>query len=129
MDTRSASVVLRETIQNLEIQQAFEEQSLKEQFHLTYERLRPVNLLRSSLEKFILAPPLADNLMGTAMGLVSGYLSRKIVVGTSGNIIRKFFGLLLQLGVTNTVEQHPDAIKSIGRIIYNYFLNKKENKY
>ena len=125
MEIRSASVVLRDSIQNLEIRQAYEEQILREQFILTYEQLKPVNLLKSSFKNFISAPPMADNMIGTAMGLLTGYLSRKIVVGTSANVIRKLFGLLLQLGVTNTIEQHPDAIKSTGRIIFNYFLNKK----
>jgi hypothetical protein len=33
----------------------------------------------------------------------------------------------MQLGVTNTVAQHPDTIKSIGQYIYQHFIrNKRE---
>ena len=69
-----------------------------------------------------------DNIIGAAVGLATGYLSKKIVVGTSGNIIRRFFGLLMQLGVTNTVAQHPDSIKSIGQFIYQHFLRNKKRQ-
>jgi len=74
---------------------------------------KPVNLLRSSIRDVASLPYLIDNIIGTAVGLATGYLSRKIVIGTSGNLIRKLFGFLLQLGVTNTVAQHPGSIKSM----------------
>lgn len=125
MEIKSASLELQDKIHFLEIQQAYEEQDLREQFNYTYEHLKPVNLLKDSLMKFISAPPLVNTVIGTAMGLASGYLSRIFVVGASGNIIRKFLGLLLQRGVTNAVEQHPDKLKLIGQYIYQYFLSKK----
>jgi hypothetical protein len=60
------------------------------------------------------------------LGLATGYLSRKIVVGASGNIFRKLLGSILQFGVTNIVAQHPDVIKSIGQFIFQHIFRKKE---
>ena len=128
MQNRSSTAVLKDTIQLLETEQKIEGRLLKEQFYLTYESLKPVNLLRSSIRDVASSPYLIDNIIGTAVGLATGYLSKKIVIGTSGNIIRKFFGLLMQLGVTNTIAQHPDSIKSIGQFIYEHFLRKKREK-
>ena len=128
MQNRSSTAVLKDTIQLLETEQKIEGRLLKEQFYLTYESLKPVNLLRSSIRDVASSPYLIDNIIGTAVGLATGYLSKKIVIGTSGNIIRKFFGLLMQLGVTNTIAQHPESIKSIGQFIYQHFLHKKSDK-
>jgi len=128
MQNRSSTAVLKDTIQLLETEQKIEGRLLKEQFYLTYESLKPVNLLRSSILDVASPPYLIDNIIGTAVGLATGYLSRKIMIGSSGNIIRKLFGFLLQLGVTNTIAQHPGSIKSIGQFINQHFLHKKSDK-
>ena len=125
MQHLSSSAVLKDTIQLLEAEQAFEKQMLKEQFYSTYERLKPANLLRSTLQDFTSTPYLIDHILSTAVGLATGYLSKKIVVGTSGNIIRKFLGFLMQVGVTDTIAKHPDQVKSIGQFIYKHFPGKK----
>jgi len=127
MEYISSSAVLKDTIQLLEVEQEIEGRLLKEQFKKTYESLKPVNLLKSTFMEVASSPYLLDNIIGAGVGLATGYLSKKIVIGTSGNIIRRFFGLLMQLGVTNTVAQHPDTIKSIGQFIYQHFLRKKEH--
>ena len=127
METRSSSVLLKNEIQLLEVEKAFQEQLLKEQIHATYESLKPVNLLRNTFSDVASSPFLIDNILGAAVGLATGYLSKKIVVGASGNIFRKLFGFMMQLGVTNTVTKHPDSIRSIGQFIYHHLLNRKES--
>ncbi len=117
---------LQEIIQLLEVQQAMEGQLLKEQFYKTYEALKPINLLSSTISDVVSSPYLINNLLGTALGLVSGYVSKKIVVGASGNLFRKLIGVIAQLGVTNSVTQHPGTIKSIGQFLYQHLLPKKE---
>jgi hypothetical protein len=72
------------------------------------------------------SPNLLDTLLSTSIGLATGYLSRKIVVGTSRNIFRKLIGSGLQLGITNIVAQHPEAVKSFGWFILHHFLHKKK---
>ena len=126
MENRSALAELRIEIELLEVQQALEREVLVEQFYQTYESLKPVNLLKNSLSQVISSPFLIDNILGTAVGLASGYLSKKIVVGASGNIFRKLLGFIIQLGVTGSVSQQPDSIKSIGHYIYQHLLHKKE---
>jgi hypothetical protein len=59
------------------------------------------------------------------MGLLSGFLSRKIFVGTSGNLIKKLIGSVLQFGITNIVAQNSDVIKSVGQTVLHHFFRKK----
>ena len=126
MENRIPRVELKNVIQLLEVQQVMEGQLLKEQFYRTYETLKPVNLLRSTISEVVSSPFLIDNIIGTAISLASGYVSKKIVVGASGNFFRKLLGVITQLGVTNSVAQHPGTIKSIGQFLYQHLLRKKE---
>jgi hypothetical protein len=112
----------------LEVKQAEEIKLLKEQFFLTYESLKPANLFRNTMNDVASSPYLIDNIIGTAIGLGSGYLTRKITFGGSGNIFKRFFGSVVQFGVTNIVAQHPNTVRSIGGFIFKHVFHKKELK-
>ena len=126
MEAITTTDELKNAIQILEFDQQIREQQLKEQVYLTVESLKPVNLIKSTLHEVASSPYLIDNILGATMGLASGYISRKLVVGGSHNIIKKLFGTILQFGVTNVVAQHTDPIKSVGQYIYQHFLKRKE---
>ena len=126
MEKRLSLKELKNEIDFLEVQQAIQGQMLKEQFYKTFESLKPINLLRSTLSEVVSSSFLIDNIVGTAVGLASGYLSKKIVVGSSGNLFRKLLGFITQLGITNAVVLHPDSVKSAGQYIYQHLLHKKD---
>jgi hypothetical protein len=126
MQIITSSDRLRNAIQLLEAEQAFKGQLLKEQLYITYESLMPVNILSNTLTDLASTPNLLDNILGTATGLATGYLSKKVFIGASVNLFRKIIGSLLQVGVTNAFAQHPEGIKSFGNLIIQYFLRKKE---
>jgi len=126
MRTISQTVRLHDAIQLLEEEKAYKGILLKEQFLISYESLKPINLIRSTFKEISTSPILGDNVLGAVMGLASGYLSKKIVVGGSGNIFRKLIGSVLQFGVANAVAQHPDAIRLIGQFIMQFFHRKNE---
>ena len=126
MQNITSKAGLKDAIQLLEAEQAIKGQLLKDQFYLTYESLKPVNLLMHTLKEISSSPYLIDNISGTAMGLAGGFLSKKIFVGTSGNLIRKLIGSILQFGVTNIVAQNSEIIKSVGQAIFQHFFHKKE---
>jgi hypothetical protein len=126
MQEITSTAALQDAIQLLESEQAVKRQLLKEQFFITFESLKPISLLKSALNDISSSPYLLDNILGTAIGVTSGYLSKKVFVGSSGNLIRKLLGSILQFGVTNVVAQHSDPIKSIGQAIFQHFFGKKE---
>jgi hypothetical protein len=126
MQNITSTAGLKDAIQLLEVEQGFKGQLLKDELLLVYESLKPVNILRNTLKEISSSPYLIDNISGTAMGLLSGFLSKKIFVGTSGNLIRKLIGSFLQFGVTNVVAQNSDVIKSVGHALIQHFFRKKK---
>lgn len=119
---------LRYEIESLEAEQIIKGQFLKEQLNITYESLKPINLIRRTFKDLTSSQYLIDNIPGTIMGMVSGYLSRKIVTGGSSNILRKLIGSFLQFGVTNVVAKNSEVIKNAGMSVFEHFLNRKVMK-
>ena len=128
MQNITSSAALKDAIQLMEAEQSIQAQLLKDQFLLTVNSMRPLNVLKSTLHDISASPKLIDNILGLTMGITSGFLTNKIFVGASGNLLRKLFGSVLQFGVTNAVAQHPDTIKSYGQMIMQYFLHRRERK-
>ena len=129
MEPITSTAGLKMAIRRLEIEQALKGQQLKEQYKDTVESLKPVNLLKRAIVNMSGSPFLMENILGNAVGMASGFLSKKIVIGTSANIFRKLIGSLVQIGITNTVKQHPETIKSIGQFIFQHLFRQKAMKY
>ncbi len=119
---------LQDSIQLVKEEQIIKRQLLQEQLNISYESLKPLNLLRGAIRDMSSLPDLGNNVLGSVLGLGSGYLSRKLFVGSSGNIIRKLLGSFIQIGITNIVAKHPDAIKNFGQYLIEQFLTNKEIK-
>ena len=99
---------------------------MEDDFFVVIESLKPANLIRNAMGNIVATPNLVDNILSGALGLISGYLSKKIAIGGSGNIIKKLLGTILQFGVTSTVAQHPRTIKAIGQFILQKFLRRRK---
>jgi len=128
MESITTSDELKNAIQILEFDQQIRLQQLKEQVYLTIESLKPVNLIKSTLHEVVSSPYLIDNILGVAMGLTTGYITKKIALGKSVSVIRKILGTLLEFGITNVVAQNAGSIKTFGQSIFQYFMRKKEIK-
>lgn len=128
MENITTSAGLKSAIQRLEYRQIQNGQRLEEDFFVAIERLKPANLLKNAMGNIVATPNLVDNIIGGALGLVSGYLTKKLTIGGSGNIIKKLLGTILQFGVTSVVAQHPLTIKVIGQFFLQKILRKKEHK-
>ncbi len=119
---------LKDAIHQLEEEQAVKGQQLKDQLFKTYDSFKPSKLIGSSLKEIISSPYMIDNVIDTGISLATGYLSRRIVVGASGNIIRRLLGTLLQVGVTKIVAKHSGNIKSIGKLAFQQIFRNKKTK-
>ena len=118
---------LKEAIFLLEIKQKNEAHLLKEQLMITYESFKPVNLIKNSINELITSPELKENILKTTLSLAAGYLSKKVVVGSTHNPLKQLLGTILQLGVTNIVSKNSDGIKSAFLYLINNFLSKKSS--
>ncbi|HXU28442.1 MAG TPA: hypothetical protein VN698_14525 [Bacteroidia bacterium] len=109
--------LLDEKIISLENRRAHELKLLKEHFYIIHEELKPINLVKNTLKEMFSSPELKNNAIGNAMGLATGYLSKKIIVGSSHNPIKNILGAVLQFAVANTVSKHSNTIKAVGEIL------------
>ncbi len=127
MQNITSASELKNAIQLLEEEQAVKLLFLKEQFYVTYEGLKPMNLLKNAVNDVVSTPVLLDNIVSTATGMVTGYISKKVFVGSSGGPLRKLVGSVLQYGITNLISKHPETVKSVGQFIINSLFHKKES--
>ena len=97
---------LRNAIQILEFEHDIKKQLLKEHVNLAINSLKPANLVSNTLQEITSSPYLIENMLGSVAGLITGYISKKIATGKSGNIVRNLLGKILQFGVTNVVARH-----------------------
>jgi len=121
MKTINSTRELAEAISLLETRQAEQGILLREQFHLTYDSLKPLNLIKSTLREAGASSELKDNIINTSKGLIAGYLSKIIFEGVSNNPLKKMFGSILMFGITNLVTRNSDNVKRTGTKFLNIF--------
>ena len=130
MKKKNETESLNETIILLRNKQSEELKLVKEQFHIIYESLKPINLIKDTVHEITSSPDLKNNLVNNIIGLTTGFLSKKILVGATHNPIKKLFGTLLQFTVANIVSKHSEGIKSVGENIVERILKfRKESKH
>ncbi len=110
---------LRAAILRLENMQAAEGKILKEQFNHAYESVKPINLIKNTFKEVAASDDIQDNLINASVGLAAGYASKILFQGASHSPLRKLFGTVLMFGITNAVAKNPEAVKSIGKGVYN----------
>lgn len=127
MKTKNETDSLNDLIIVIEQKRAYELELLKEQFHLVSENLNPLNLIKNVFHEVVDAPEIKNNLVNSAIGLFTGFISKKMLMGNPHNSLKKILGTLIQFGVTNVVSKHTDDLKSIVKNILSHFLKIKKN--
>ena len=125
MEKISSVTGLKNAIQVLEVEQRIKGRDLKEQVFLTYESLKPINLIRNTFKELFSSQYASENISGSVMGAVSGFLIKFFFIGSSANKFRKLIGDVLRFGMTNIIAQNSDQIKTFGQALFQHFLSKK----
>jgi hypothetical protein len=128
MQKINSAASLREAILQLESRQADEGKILKDQFHLAYESVKPVNLIKNTLKQAAASVDLKENLLNTSLGLTAGYLSKKLFESTSNSPFKKLFGSALMFAMTNLTAKNPEAIKSLGLKFLKIIRTRQDNR-
>jgi hypothetical protein len=108
------SAELHAAIEELEVQKEMQKDILVEKFHTIYESFKPMNLLKSSLNKIIKSPDVVDGIINTTIGLGTGLLSKNLLIGKSAGIVKKLLSTAVELGVVGLVSKNIDAVKLNG---------------
>lgn len=119
---------LKNAILELENKQADEVKLFREQLHLVYESIKPVNLIISTLKEVSESQVVKNNLLNTSVGLVTGYISKILFEGKSHSPLRKMMGTALMFGITNAITQNPETVKSIGKVFLKIISGSSSNE-
>lgn len=107
---------LAEAIRNLEAQRFLELEILKKHTELTLHELNPVNIVKekihdgiSNLGETVSSNAFKTGLLKTGIGLATGFLTKKILVGPKAGLIKRLLGTAVQAAVSGfVVKQIPD---------------------
>lgn len=110
---KSKKQLLDEAIVLLENKQALELRLLKEQFQTTYESLKPINLIKSTFKEVGTSPDLKKDILNTALGLATGYLTKN-PVSLAGTPVKKMLGTIAKFALAKLVSTNSDKIINTG---------------
>ncbi len=119
---------LKREIEQLELKQTIEWPLLKNEFRITFERLKPINLIKNTFKELTGSTDFKDDVLGATMGLSAGYLSKTLFVGASKNPLKKIMGSLFQAGISNIVSKNSDTIKMAAVGIFDFFNKIKKSE-
>lgn len=125
MSTEYTAESLKETIKLLEIKHAESEKQLRTELINVYENLKPINILKNIARDAVSSESLRHDAANTLASLMSGFISKKIIVGKSKNPFLKLIGIGIQLGMTNLVSKNYNIVKDH---IVNYINQMQERK-
>lgn len=126
MKKQTAVASLKESIRLLEIKQAEEGEILKEQFRLTLESFKPINLIKNSIKELTGSSEIKATLFETIFSIVTGYITKKIMIKSDGNPFLKIVGVILQFGVTNLLAKNAESIRNFITELIEKFLHPAE---
>lgn len=119
---------LKAAIAELTIQRATDLFLLKEEFLVTKEKFKLSNIIKSGFKEVTSTPNIATNIMNAAVGLTTGFVTKKILIGKTINPLKKMLGMLMEVFVANKVMSNADTLKSVGSVLLKKILSKKEEK-
>jgi hypothetical protein len=100
---------------------------LKEQFHIAYESIKPINLIKNLVHEVTASPEIKEDIFGNVMGLASGFISKKIMIDENSGVFKRVIGTVLQFAVANVVSKHSVNIKAVGTALFNNFFKRNNH--
>jgi hypothetical protein len=128
MPIEYTSESLKEAIKALEIKQVENEKQLRLQLLNVYENLKPINILKNIARDVANTDSLKNDVTNTVASLMSGFISKKIIVGKSKNPFLKLIGIAIQFGMTTLVSKNYEIIKSYIANFINLIQEKKDEE-
>lgn len=118
---------LAEAIAVLELKAAAQKREVEESYDVVAEEFKPLNLVKNGFRSVFSGENKGD-LLNALIGLASGFLSRKLILGKSNGFIGKTVGKAIQWGMAGIVSQNAEKIKEkAGGIIDRLFKPKAKS--
>lgn len=119
---------LKEAIKLLEIKQAESEKQLRFELLNVYENLKPINILKNIARDAASSETLKHDAANTMASLMSGFITKKLIIGKSKNPFLKLLGIGVQFGMTALVSKNYNIIKDYVSNYLNQVLENKESE-
>lgn len=114
METITDIASLKKQIAFLEQKREVEKQAISEEVSNFLESIKPINLLKGLFSSVKNSPDLKADIIHGAIGIGTGFLTNKLLLGSLHGPFKKILGMVLQAGITNAAVKYPDTIKSKG---------------
>jgi hypothetical protein len=105
-------------ILELEVHQKENLQMLKEDLQEIIENLTPLNLIKNVIaDSEISSENIGQNILNDAIGISSGYITKRLMFGSSSNPVKKVMGSMFQFIVAKFVSNQSERIEAVGEVI------------
>jgi len=119
---------LKAAIAKLKIQQATDLFFLKEEFVTTKEKFKLSNIIKSGFKQVTSSPNITTDLLNTAVGLTTGIVTKKILIGKTINPLKNLLGKMLEVFVASKVVSNADTLKAVASVLRKKIMPGKEDK-
>ncbi len=117
---------LAQAIAELELKAASQKKEIEETFSAVTENLKPLNLVRNSVRS-IFSPEHREELINVMVGLGTGVLGRKLLLGKGKGILGKTVGKAMEWGIAGLVSNNAEKIKEKAGALIDKIFRKKPN--
>ena len=124
MKNKNATDALNDLILVQEMKYDNDLEKLKNQFDVAYESVKPINLIKNLFNKVTASPEIKNDLLSNVIGFGTGFISKKILLGSLHNPVTKVLGTVFEFAIANLVSKNSDRIKTIGGNLLKHFLKK-----
>jgi hypothetical protein len=101
---------LARAIALLELKAVAQKKDIQETFTVVSENLKPINLVRSGVRSVFSGENRVD-VVNALIGIGSGFLSRKLLLGNKNGVVGKTVGRAIQWGMAGLVSKNAEKIK------------------
>jgi|GEM_PF-4864014 hypothetical protein len=115
---------LKEAIEQIENEKKFEGLQVKKGLMYACKNLMPFHSMEHQFNKTVSPINILENIIGTAFGLFSIFLQKRLVNKKSGYWFSFLTGSVMQFIVLNLIAQRSDKIKTLGRYLIHSLLCK-----
>jgi len=121
-------VSLKRQIAFLEQKQELEKSIISLEVNSFIESLRPINLIRGLFRSINSSPDVKSDILHGIVGLGTGFLTNKLLLGSFHGPIKKILATVIQAGITNAAVKYPETIKNKTISFLTKFLQKAKFK-
>jgi hypothetical protein len=106
----------------LEEQQKLELMLLKEVIREASTKLNPLEIIKNAIATENNTDGLGTNIVHDLIGMSTGFVSKKLMFGSTTNPFKKIIGSILQFAVATFVSNHSEKIQAIGEVLFQKLL-------